>query len=218
MDPAGHQVVASAFGRAGREHRRFNFHEAPGIQKFPDAPENAVPRHQVVAHGGAADVQIPVLKAQVLGHVVGAGGRSARHHCLVGNGEGQGVRFGKHRELRHEHFDWSRFDVGVFRPREAFSNVARNRNTVFGTQQGRLTADVARGGVRAEDDLYNAAAVAQVDKQKAAVIAESVHPAGQEYPAADVFRRKFAAKNALRKLHINHPFRLNRESTNSAVS
>ncbi len=96
--------------------------------------------------------------------MVGAGGRSARHHGLVGNSKGQGVGFGQHRKLVHEHFDLSRFDVGVFRSRKAFSNFARNRDAVFGTQRGRLPADIICGDIRAEDNLHNAAAVAQVDK------------------------------------------------------
>jgi len=205
VNAAGHQVIPRALGRAGRQHGRLDFHKPPRIEKLADALKDAVPGNQVVLHRRAADVQIAVLEPQVFRHIAAACGRCARHHRLVGNGERQRIRFGEHSQFRDQDLDASGLDVGVFRARQPLLDVAPDRDAVFGAQQGGLLADVVGRHLRAEDDLHDAAAVAQVDEQQAAVIPEGIHPAGQQHVAADILRSQFPAKDTFRKTHEKSP-------------
>ena len=63
VDPAGHQIVACAFGCAFGQHRGFNVNETVGIQKLAGFHGHAVAQHQVVLHVRAAQVQHAVRQA-----------------------------------------------------------------------------------------------------------------------------------------------------------
>ncbi len=206
MDAAGHQVIASPFGSADRQHGSFDFQKTPRVEKLADALKDAVPGRQIVTHGRPADVQVPVLEPQFLGHIVRAGGGRARDEGLVGNGERQRVRFGEHRQFGDQDFKAACFEVGVLRAREPLSDFAPDRDAVFGPQGGGRLADFGGRGYRAENDLHDAAAVAQVDKQQPAVIPEGIHPAGQQHLAADILRGQLPAKDPLGKPHEKKPF------------
>lgn len=162
--------------------------------------------NQVVADRGAAKVQVAVLEPQVLGHVVRAGGRSARDHRLVGDGERQRVGFGQHGQLGDEDFNATRFDVGVFRARKPLADFAPDRDAVFGVQRGRPLADLGWGDFRAENDLHDAAAVAEMNEHQAAVIAKGIDPAGEQHAAANVIRTELPAKQTCGKKHAEYPF------------
>ena len=51
-------------------------------------------------------------------------------------------------------------------------------------------------GRRVDDDLDQAGAIAQIDEDQAAVVADGVHPALQDDRLADVFGADFAAHHA----------------------
>ncbi len=212
MDTAGDEIIARPFGRACGQHGRFHLHKPARIEKLPHALKNTMPQQQIILHRRTADIQIPVLHAQILGNIFRARGFPARHHRLVGDDKRQRIGFGKNRHPVDKNFQLSRFDVWIFRAFHSFSGRARYRNTVFGTQRCRSLTDSRRCDIRTENNLDNAAAVAQMNKQQAAVIAVGVHPAAKLNGPADILLRKFAAKNTLGIIHKTSPLYENKNA------
>ena len=99
MDPAGHQVVARAFGRGLAQHRGFDVNETVGIQKLAHFHRHAVAQHQVVLHVGAAQIQHPVRQARGLAQV------------LIVELERRRDRRVEHRQLMAQHLDLAALDL-----------------------------------------------------------------------------------------------------------
>ena len=81
-DPAGHQVVAGAFGGGTGEHGGLHLDEALGFDKGPDRLHGAVAQAQIVVHAGAAQIEVAVAQAQLLAGVL---------LVVHRHGEGQGA-------------------------------------------------------------------------------------------------------------------------------
>ena len=77
---AGHDELAGTLGRAGHEHRGLDLDEALILHRPADGRVDRGAEAQVALHALAADVEVAVLQAGVLGHL------SAR--SLIGNGGG----------------------------------------------------------------------------------------------------------------------------------
>jgi hypothetical protein len=84
-------------------------------------------------------------------------------------------------------------------PAKPLLYLASDGNAVLGTQGCRLFQDTGRGGIRAEDDLNNAAAVAEMNEKKSAMITEGINPACKQHRMTDILCGQPAAKNPFGK-------------------
>ena len=69
MHAAGDEIVARAFGRGAREHRRFDFEEAHFVHRFADFEDDFVAQREVGVLARAAQVEIAVAQARFFGGV-----------------------------------------------------------------------------------------------------------------------------------------------------
>ena len=130
-------------------------------------------RTNVLAHALAAQVQVAVLHPHVF---VGQ---------LTVELEGQHVGLVEHFELGGHDFDLAGAELGVFCACEACSHLAGDLQHVFITQVMALGGELSVL-FRAENDLGQAFAVAQVDEDDAAMVAGRIHPATECDGLADV--------------------------------
>ncbi len=131
VDTAGHQEVAGAFRGALGQAGGLHLDEVLVVKIAAGGLRGLVTQAQVAGHPGAAQVQITVLQAQVLGHV---------HAVLDEEGRGLGgvhqLPFGNHDldlaggEIGVEHAIWA----GAYAPLDG--------QDVFGTQQVSALVDV----------------------------------------------------------------------------
>ena len=182
LPAAGHQVIPRAFGGAFDEYGGFDFQESPPVQIVADVFDDLVAQTQVALHGRAAQVKVAVAEAQAFVgvHVVGdverrreglvEGDHLFGHYFHVPGGQ-KGV-FGALRPAAHAAADLH----APFRA-QALGGVVILGGQVFGVQYG----------------LHDAGAVAQVDKNDAAVVASPADPAGQGSGNAVVGGAQFAA-------------------------
>ena len=205
MDAAGHQIVARAFGRAGGQHRGFDLKEASLVEKTAHALKDAVAHRQMVTHRRTAQVQIAVLQARVFGDGVGDG-RRAGNHRFFGDGEGQRIRLREHGQFIDHQFDCTGLDVGILGTGLTLHQCAAHRDTELGAQRGSERADLGRRDLRAEYHLEDAAAIAQMDKEQSAVVAESIDPASQQERLSNVRLAYLPAENPFVKHHTLSAF------------
>ena len=134
------------------------------VQVAAQAGRDFAAQDEVFLHDVAAQVDGAVFEADFFGDVVFV------------QLEGQRLGFGEDGELFAEDFDFAAGKVGVFGTGGAQADAAFDGKAVFvaylfGEREGVC-------GVGVDDDLYEAAAVAQVDEDDAAVVAATVYPAG----------------------------------------
>ena len=162
---AGHEVVARAFGGGFAQHGGFNVDKAIGIEEFANFHRHFVAQHEVALHIRAAQVK----------HAVGEAGGFAQ--MLVIKLEGWRNRWVKHYQLVAKNLDFARgngivggaFRAGAY---QAFDLDAELVTQVFGQFEH-------FGAVGVAHDLHEAFAVAQIDKDNAAVVAPAIDPAAQ---------------------------------------
>ena len=162
---AGHQIVARTFGGGFAQHGGFNVDKTVGIEEFANFHSHFVAQHEVALHIGAAQVK----------YAVGEAGSFAQ--MLVIKLEGWCNGWVKHDELVAENLDFSSgnglvggtFRTGAHQP---FNLDAELVTQVFGQFEHFWSIGVAH-------DLHEAFAVAQIDKDNAAVVASAIDPAAQ---------------------------------------
>ena len=167
---ARHQVIARALGGRLGQHRRLEVDEAVTVEILAHRARHRVPQPQPLLHHVATQVEVAVLEANLLAHV------------LV-ELEGQGLRAVEHFDLAREQLDGAGLQVRVRRAFGARPNRSRNPDHPFAAQPFGLREH--RGLGRIEHDLQQALAVAQVDEDDAAVIPAAMDPAGDGHGAAD---------------------------------
>jgi hypothetical protein len=162
---AGHQVVARAFGRGLGQHRGLDVDKAIGIEELAHFHGHAVTQHQVVLHVGAAQVQHAVRQARGLRQVV-----------VVQ------LERGRHRRVEHHQFMAQHFDLAAL---EAFIDRAlgARAHQTFDLHAKLVAQAFGRckhlGAVGVADHLHITFAVAQINKDHAAMVAAAVNPAAQ---------------------------------------
>ena len=176
---ARHEIVARAFGRGLRQHRRFDLEKALLVEVLPDVHRDAVPQREVVLHPRPPQIEIAILQARVFGD-----------RRLVGDGKGRGLRVVQHTDIGRANLDRAGADFRVHGLWRARLDVAEDRDHVLrpepsGARDERL--------VVADDHLRHAVAIANVDEQERAEIAKTVHPAEQHGVLADVGSREGTA-------------------------
>ena len=130
------------------------------------------PDAQRAGHLLAPDVQVAVLDPDVLADVGAAL-----------DGERQRVGLAEHLDRLGDDLDRAGGQLRVLVPRRAQPHLAGHPDAELGAQ---VVRDCL---VAAPDDLHDAARVAQVDEDHAAVVAPPRHPAGQDNPLPRVLRR-----------------------------
>ena len=163
MHAARHEEVARAFGAGGGQDRRLVFGEATFDHAAAQARDHVGAQHHVLVQRLAAQVQVPVLEADLfrIGMVA-----EDRHRQLGG--------FGLDGDRPADDFDLTGGEVGVDQLAVAGDDPALNRDDAFGAQaldRGKT------GGARIEDDLGQPVMVAQVNEHDPAMVPAAVQPA-----------------------------------------
>ena len=150
---------------------------------------------EVGRHLGAADIEVAVAQADVLGGV----------HVVL-DLEGRGLGGVQDLELGDQHLDVAGGELLVVLALGALAHDA-------GDLDGPLGADIlggvergAAGVLGVERDLRHARAVAQVDEDEAAVVAAVPDPAGQRDGLADVLGAELAAGVGVHREGHLYPF------------
>jgi hypothetical protein len=174
VEPARHQIVARALGRARDHDRRLDLDEAAVREEVADVLDHPMAQDEVALHRRAAQVEIAVGQAQPL---VGLDVVADR----------EGGRVGGRQDRRRARLDLDRPGRQV-----RVDGALRARGDRPGHLQHVLAAHlrgdgVRRGGARrVEDDLGQPVAVAQVHEDQPAVVAPPADPALERDLAADV--------------------------------
>ena len=163
MNAARHEVVARAFGRGAGQHRGFDVDEALRVQITANAHSDLITQAQVALHHRTAQVDNAVGQAHVFADVFIVNLEWRR------SGSVQDFDFfGKNFDFAGNHFVIG----GTFR---TVAYAAGNAQNVF--VAGRVGSGKCFRSVRVDNDLNDAFAVAQVDKNHTAVVASAVYPA-----------------------------------------
>ena len=136
-------------------------------------------QHHVVLHARAAQVEIAVPQARVLGD-----------RPVVGDRERRGLRLVEQPDFARAISTSPVFSFG-------FTDSGERRSTApitATTYSGRRRCTASTSAVVAGDDLRDAVAVADVDERERSEIAQAVHPSEQDDLAAGVFQSKLAAR------------------------
>ena len=134
------------------------------VEVTAQAGRDFAAQDEVFLHHFAAQVDGAVFEADFFGDVVFV------------QLEGQRFGFGEDGQLFAEDFDFAAGEVGVFGAGGAQADAAFDGEAVFVAHLFGEGEGV--GGVWVDDDLHEAAAVAQVDEDDAAVVAATVYPTG----------------------------------------
>jgi hypothetical protein len=180
LEPARHQEIARALGRALGEDRRLDLEEALRAKRRAHRLRELVAQTQRALQRRAAQVVHAVLEARRL---VGVGLRLDR--------ERRRRRAVEDSQLVREHLDLAGRQLRIHRLGRAALHAPAHEDHVLRAQgPGLLVALGRRVGL--EHDLHEPFAVAQVDEDHAAVVAAALHPAPQHDRLADALRGDFA--------------------------
>ena len=172
VDAARHQIIARAFGRAARQHRRFDLQEAVFVEMRTHDLRQPVAQAQVLEHPGPPQIEIAVTQPSIF-----------HGFDVAVEREGRGVRRVEHAQFLDDQLDLAGRQIGVHRFGRAAFQAPAGSHDVFRAQV--LGAGVRRlADLGIADDLDQAGSVAHVDERDAAVIAARPHPAhdGQRLP------------------------------------
>ena len=179
MQTRGHQKIARALGRGGRQNRRLELEEAFLLHARAKAVDDAPAQHDIGVQFFAAQIDEAVFEAGFLGV-----GLVAEHgHRQFGGGA-------EHLDLAHIDLDQPGRHFGVFGAGGAMLDLAVEPHDPFRAQRLRR---LERRRVGIDHALHEAIMVAQIDEQHAAVIANAVAPAGETDFLADMAVAEFSA-------------------------
>ena len=178
-----HVVARSLRGRLG-EDRRFDLQELELGEGAPGPLQQPVAQHEVRLHLGASQVEVTVLEPQLFSGellTLGTGHRNRRRH---GGSDD--------RELRRVDLDLAGRQLWVPHVPRARNDLALQFDHRLAGQPGCGPADVFRCA-RADRDLDDPGAVAQIDEHDPTEVAAPVHPSAQPHPLPHVLRPQLAA-------------------------
>ena len=172
VEPARDEEVAGSLGAAGGQDRRGDLQEVALRHVGADQLRQAGPGLEAGDDGSPAEIEVAVAEPGVLGDVGGGIDRKREH---VGRGQDlDGV---------HGHLDGARGQLRVVVLLLPRHHLAAHRDHALEAKPGE-GLEAWPVGVR--DQLHDAAGVAQVDEQQAAVVALCRHPARQAVTPSDV--------------------------------
>ena len=181
MHAGWYEVIARALRRGLLKHRGFDFEEALLIEVIAGNLRDAVAQREIVLHGRTAQVEIPVLQAQLIVDLF-----------VIGNLKRRCLGFGQHADIRDNDFNLAGRHLFVDGAFVAADNLALDGEHVLGAH--------AEGDIKqvcidrfVKRTLHNAGAVTQQQKQDTAVVAGAVAPAVDDDFPAVVSCTQFAA-------------------------
>ncbi len=160
-----HEEVARALRRGAGQDRRLDVQEVARVEVVADRPDDRVAQDHRLLHRLPAQVEHPVAQAQQLVDVLAVVDRERR-----------GRRLGQALGGRDRQLDLARGDLRVDRALVAADDLAGDGDHVLGAQRAGQRVGLGRG-LRMEDELQDAGAVAQVDEDQPAEVAAARHPA-----------------------------------------
>ena len=173
VDARGHQELARTLGSALVQERCFDIDEAALVQILARGGRHPGAQHKVPGHLRTAQVEIAVFQAHLFVDVV------LIHH------EWWRVRGVVDLDLVSKDFNAAGDHVAVLGAGGTRAHLAGDADAVFVAQRfGQLEGVRA---IRVDHDLGDALAITQVDKDDAAVVAATVHPAGEGHDLFEVF-------------------------------
>ena len=181
IDAARHQVVARALRRRFRQDRRLDLVEAAGVEEVADVLVDAVAHGEAVVDGYAAQVEVAIAQSQQFVDL-----------DLFIYVERRRLRRVQDLRFCSDDFDFARRQPGVLRAGGSGRDGAADAENVLVAHFAGDGVGVGRG-LRVEDDLDEAAGIAQVDEDETAVVPPAVHPAGEQHFLAAVLFSEVAA-------------------------
>ena len=187
MHAARHEIVARALRRGGGEDRRLKFEEACLAHAVAQRPDDRLPLHDVGMQALAAKIEEAVFEARLL-RIVGLA--EHRQRQLLG--------LGQDLDRPHPDLDLSRRQMRVDRLGRARHHLAVDAHHPFrlqplGVGEGRR--------FRVHHALGNAVMVAEIDEQKAAMVAHAVDPAREPDGRSDILFPQLAAGFSAIRVH-----------------
>ena len=191
LTAVGHQKLPGTLWRGLEERRSFDFQETLIVHVTARRDGHLRAQPQIANHLRASQVEVAVLQAQFLVHLVG--------HLGVVHLEGQdcrGVQDG-HRLDLNLHLAAQNLSVaGALGPDP---NLALDLNHRLGVKLGSHVEEGRRQVRRIEHGLGPPFPVTEVDKEDTAEVASGVDPTGQDDRAASIRGAEFIAM--VRALH-----------------
>ena len=177
-----HEEVARALGRGLEERRGLHLEELAVVQRLAQREGEVGAHLEVGRHARAAQVEVAVAQADVLGGV----------HVVL---DLEGRRLGgvEDLDLVDEDLDLAGRELGVVHALGTLAHDAGDLDRPLGADGLGRMERLAAGVLRVKGDLRHAVAVAQVDEDEAAVVATVPDPAGQRDRLADVLAAQLAA-------------------------
>ena len=191
MQPARHQEVARALGRARRQNRRVALHEALLDHAPADAGDDGAAAHHVGVHALAPEVEEAVAEPDLLAIVV-----------LAVDRQRQGLGGVLHLKLGDADLDPAGRELGVHGLFVAGDHRAGQRRHGLRLER-RHRVEQRLAGLR--HALGDAVMVAQVHEDEMAVVAHPVDPAGEAHVPADIGRPERAAAVRSVSMHGGSP-------------
>ena len=164
MQPARHQEIARALGRARGQDRRVALHEALLHHVPADAGDDGAAAHHVLVHALAPEVEETVAEPHLLAIVV-----------LAMNRQRQRLGGVLHLKLGDPHLDLAGGDLGIHGLLVARDHRAGQRHHRLGLQRRHRVEERLPALGHA---LGDAVVIAQVHEDEVAVIAHPMDPAG----------------------------------------
>ncbi len=163
MHAAGNEIVARAFGRGAREHRRFDFEEAHFVHDAANLEKNFVAQREIGVLARTAQIEIAIAQARFFGGVGFVFDLKRRRFRVV-----EDVKLGG------DDFDFAAGEIGIrFLARDDF---AFDGDDVFAAD---VFGFAVRFGLRlfVKDDLDDAGAIANVEEEEISEVAAASDPA-----------------------------------------
>ena len=189
MDAARHQEVARAFRRRGGQDRCLEFEKSLLLHAPAHRIDDRAAGHDVVVQLLAAQVEEAVFEPDVLGIFLFAEHRQRQFAGLA-----------QHLDIGDEQFDRAGRQVGILGALGAPAHPAVEPHHPFRPQLLDL-AEHRRIGIG--DALGQPVMVTQVDEQHAAMVADTMAPAGQPRGLVDVVFAQRAAGVGTVSMHGN---------------
>ena len=164
LEPGRDQEVAGAFRGGAGHRRRLDLDEVLVVQHLAGGAADLAAQPHGRGRAAAAQVQVAVLEADLLADVDPVVDRERQRRGL-----------GQHLELGREDLDLTGRDLGVRVALGALRDLADDLDAELRAQRVGALGHLAL----AEDDLGDAARVAEVDEDDAAVISPPGHPSGE---------------------------------------
>jgi len=168
VDPAGDEVVPGAFGGALGQEGRLHLDEPLFLEIVPRNRGGPAAQEKIFLDFGAAQIEITVFQADVLGDLV-----------VAVDHEGRGPGFVEDFQLQDHDLDGACFQLRIFHALGPSAYPSQDGQDVFATNPVGLL--VALGAeFRVEDNLNQTGPVPQIDENDTAVVPAAMGPSHED--------------------------------------